>query len=190
MNMLSYRQFVAEALENRIAEKRDPAVTKTDKYDSPTSFMKNAQKVGEVGGLEIHSSSTPGGGMAHFTWSPKDRMVHHILYAAEAKKDGDKTRLKFLSAHARKNSPVRMGQVYKSLVVDHNRELVGTSHSPGARKMWERLHQDPDLQIHGVHSNGEVQKLNPGDKMHVPYGEANNPSEKKIARMHLILSKK
>ena len=187
--MLTYKQFVSEALENRIAEKRDPAVTKTDRYDSPTGFMKNAKKVGEVGGLEIHSSETPGGGMAHFTWSPKDKMIHHILYAAEAKKDGDKTRLKFLSAHARKTSPVRMGDVYKSLVVDHNRELVGTSHSPGARKMWERLHRDPDLQIHGVHPNGDVKRLEPGDTMHVPYG-ATSPEDKKIARMHLVLSKK
>lgn len=187
--MLSFAQFT-EAWENRIqGEKRDPAVTKSDKYEHPTHFMKNAKKVGEVGGLEIHSSETAGGGMTHFTWSPKDRKIHHVLHAAEAHKDGDGIKLKFLSAHGRKDSPVRMHQVYKHLIVNHGRTMVGTSHSPGARKMWDKLRSDPDLKVHGVHPDGTKQEIKPGDRTHAAYG-ATDTAEKKIGRMHLVLSKK
>jgi hypothetical protein len=178
MTILRFKTF-CEAWENRIqGEKRDP-----------THFMKNAKKLGKVGDLEIHSAETAGGGMTHFTWSPKDKMIHHVLHSVEAHKDGDNVRLKFLSAHGRKTSPVRMHQVYKELITKHNRTMVGTSQSPGARKMWDRLRQDPELKLHGINPDGSKRELKPDERTHAPYG-ATDPEEKKIGRMHLELSKR
>jgi hypothetical protein len=184
--MLSYSMFV-EAWENRISrENPDKYVTSATKYDSPQHVMKNAKKIGDVGELELHSSETAGGGVTHFTYHPKTGQVHHVLYAAQKTQGKSGPELKFLSAHARKDSPVRMGQVYKSLIKDHGHTMVGTSHSPGAKKMWDRLRNDPELQLHGRHSDGTEKEIKPGEETHAPYG-ATDPNQKKLGKMNLVL---
>ena len=120
---------------------------------------KNSEKLGEYKGLHIYVSKTSDEGMKHFTWSPHDKKIHHVLYAAQASNKNGKTRLQFLSAHSRKESPVRMNEIYKELIVNHGREMIGTSHSSGAVKMWNRLHADDELEMYGLHFNGHVEKL-------------------------------
>jgi len=194
--ILSFVDFINEenfyeALINRISEKRDEAVTKNEGYESPQHYEKNSEKLGEYKGLHIYASKTSGGGMKHFTWSSQDKKIHHVLYAAQASHENGKTRLQFLSAHSRKESPVRMSEIYKELIVNHNREMVGTSHSPGAVKMWNRLHADDELEMHGLHSNGHVEKLSTNSTKYVSYADANKtPQNKSIARMKLLLTKK
>jgi hypothetical protein len=188
--MLSFSQFIQEAWTNGIDQvSKEKSVTSDDKYNSPKDFKKDSKKVGEVNGLEIHSAPS-GSGLTHFTWSPKDRKIHHVVHAAEASEHDGKTKLKWLSAHSRKESPVRMGQVYSHLVKHHDVEFVGTGHSPGAQKMWQKFHSDPELEIHGHDPlTGETKKLTSSDAKYAPK-TTKDSEEKKIGRMNLILKKK
>ncbi len=190
-NLINFKIF-CEAWANRIkggkGEKRDPAVSTNKTYSSASGFIKNSEHIGNIENLELHSANTAGGGMTHFTYNPKDKKIHHILYAASSEKDDDGITLKYLSAHARKTSPVRMSQVYSSLIKDHGRTLVGTSHSVGAKKVWDRMLSDPEIQIHGHLQSGKKIKLNPGDQTHAPY-DAKTPEEKRIGNMTLVAQK-
>lgn len=188
--MLSFLEFT-EAWDNGIpTESREKSVTAKTKYNKPTDFKANAKKVGEVGGLEIHSSENGSGGRTHFTWSPNDRMIHHVVHAVEANKTPEgKTQLKYLSAHGRESSPVRMGQVYSHLVKHHGVEFVGTGHSEGAQKMWSHFHKDPDLEVVGRHPDGSEVALNKDSRMYAKKN-SKDPSERKIGRMSLVLRKK
>lgn len=181
---------MSEAWINEIPKtSKEKSVTSNDKYDKPTDFKKDAKKVGNIGPLEIHSVPS-GNGLTHFTWNPQDRKIHHVVHAAEANQANGKTRLKFLSAHGRDNSPVRMGDVYRHLAKHHGVEFTGTGHSPGAQKMWNRFHDDPDLEVVGHHTDtGEEVKLNKDDTKYAPKN-ATTPEEKRIGRMNLILRKK
>jgi hypothetical protein len=187
-NIINFKLF-NEAWLNRIkggkGQQRDPIVSTDKTFEEPTHFIKNAQKLGNVGNLELHSSETHGGGMTHFTWSPEDKKIHHILYAASSIKDETgNIQLKYLSAHGRKTSPVRMSHVYKALITDHDRTLVGTSHSPGAKKLWDRMKDDPDIDVKGI-KNGRTVDIDANTKTHVMYGD----KDKETGNMHLIARK-
>jgi len=189
--MLSFRKFVREAWDNGIGkDSRETSVTSDTKYNKPTDFKGNAKKVGEVGGLEIHSSDSGSGGVTHFTWSPKDRKIHHVVHAVETSKTPEgKTQMKYLSAHGREGSPVRMGHVYSHLVKNHGVEFVGTGHSEGAQKMWSHFHDDPHLEVVGKHPDGTEVPLNKKSKMYANK-KSTDPAERKIGRMSLVLRKK
>jgi hypothetical protein len=189
--MLSFRKFVREAWDNGIGkDSRETSVTSDTKYNKPTDFKGNAKKVGEVGGLEIHSSDSGSGGVTHFTWSPKDRKIHHVVHAVETSKTPEgKTQMKYLSAHGREGSPVRMGHVYSHLVKHHGAEFVGTGHSEGAQKMWSHFHDDPHLEVVGKHPDGTEVSLNKKSKMYANK-KSTDPAERKIGRMSLVLRKK
>lgn len=189
--MKTFAQFLSEAWKNGIeTTSKEVSVTSDNKYNHPKDFKRDSIKVGNIGPLEIHSDKT-NSGLTHFTWSPSDRKIHHVVHAAQAEKQSNgNTRLKFLSAHGRKESPVRMGDVYRHLVKHHNIEFEGTGHSEGAQKMWKKFHDDPELQIHGYDSTtGEHKLLSKNDK-HYAERNSKDPEEKKIGRMSLILSKK
>jgi hypothetical protein len=189
--MKSFRNFNVEAWTNEIGKSsKETSVTSNNKYNSPTDFKPNSKKVGSIGPLEIHSSDNNQGGLTHFTWSPEDKKIHHVVHAVEKSETPDgATQLKYLSAHSREGSPVKMGQVYSHLVKNNNVQFVGTGHSLGAQKMWNRFHDDPDLQVVGQHSSGDTVNLNKGDKMYASK-KATDPDEKRIGRMALVLRKK
>jgi len=176
-----------EAWLNRIPEKgsKDKAVTSSTKYNSPTDYEKNAQKIGEIDGLHLHSSETAGGGIKHFTWSPTDNKIHHVVYAAQTTPIKGGRRLQFLSAHRRTSSKVNMGQVYKHILQNGN-EMVGTSHSLGAKKMWDRM-RDSGIHIHGEHPDGSTQEIKPGDRTHADYGDKSKEGMR-VGRMKLVAS--
>ena len=188
--VLSFIQFT-EAWINKIGtESKEESVTRNTKYNKPTDFKGNAKKVGEVGGLEIHSSDNGSGGTTHFTWSPKDRRIHHVVHAVETSKTPEgNTRLKYLSAHGREGSPVRMGHVYAHLVKHHGVEFEGTGHSEGAQKMWSHFHDDPELGVVGKHPDGTEVPLTKKSKMYASK-KATDPAERKVGRMSLLLRKK
>lgn len=188
-DIINFKVF-CEAWLNTIQQKsRDPAVTNNNTYDTPQHFMKNSYKIGNVGDMELHASETAGGGRTHFTWNPEDKKIHHLVYAASATEDKDGNKeLKYLSLHGRKNSPVRMGSVFKSLVHDHDYSLVGTNNSPGAKKLWDKMIDDPEINVHGVTKSGKIKKIQTGDKHHVPYDVTSN-EDKEIGSMHLIARK-
>ena len=187
--MLTFRQF-SEAWVTDKPDVRSHEVSGSHKVEDPTKFRKGAEKIGEVGGLHVYASHNHGGGMTHFTWHPKDKKIHHVLTNTETSKEKDGSlRLKYLTAHGRKDSHVRMGDVYHHLVTKHNRVLVGTSHSKGAEKMWGRLRDRSDIHVHGEHPDGTHVELKPGDKTHA-HTTTKDPEEKKTGRMTLVMRKK
>lgn len=185
--MIKFKQFLNEAWLNNIGhESKELSVVSNRKYVEPTHFKSNAKKIGNVGKLELHSSSRDNS-ETHFTWSPIDKMIHHVVHAAQ--KDGNE--LKFLSAHAREGSPsgVKMHQVYSSLIKDHGKTMIGTGHSPGAVKMWGKLHDEEGVEIYGRHPDGAMTRLRKDDKKYSPRG-SKDPEDKKIGRMELVAKAK
>lgn len=189
--MRTFSQFIAEVWTNDIGKSsKEKSVTDNTRYNSPTDFKKNSKKIGTIGPLEIHSAEG-GGGETNFTWHPKDKLIHHVVHAAEKSTTPDNTsRLKYLSAHGREDSPVRMGHVYSALAKEHGKEFVATGHSPGAQKMWDRFHDDPDLHIQAHHPDtGETSDVKRGDNVYASK-KATDPAEKKIGKMNLILKRR
>jgi hypothetical protein len=188
--MLTFKQFNETWVTDK-PDVRSPEVSGPKTYDDPSKFRTGAKKIGEVGGMHLYASHNPGGGMTHYTWNPADKKIHHVLTNTETTKDADgkSTRLKYLTAHSRKNSPVKMGQVYHNLINNHDRVLVGTSHSHGAVKLWDRLRNNPDIHIHGEHQDGTHQELKPGDPTHA-HTTTKDPEQKKIGRMMLVARKR
>lgn len=185
--MIRFKNFITEVGLNLIGTgSKEVSVTSDKKYNSPTEFKSNAKPAGKVGPLEVYSSENPSGGMSHFTYHPQEKTIHHVVHAVEKTetKDG-KIRLKYLSAHARKNSPVKMGQVYSHLVNNHDREFVATGHSPGAKKMWDRFHDDKSVKMKWT-DTGE--RIKPGEKIHGDH-KSKDPNERALARRHVILTK-
>ena len=188
--MLKFNQFIKEAWVTEKPDKRSEEVSGSKTYDDASKFRSNSHKIGEVGGLHVYASHNPGGGMTHYTWNPKDKKIHHVLTNTETTKEHDGSlRLKYLTAHARRNSHVKMSDVYHHLVTRHNRVLVGTSHSHGAVKLWNRLRSHPELHVHGENPDGSHVELKHEDKTHAPT-TTKDPEERKIGKMALVLRKK
>ena len=189
--MKTFASFIKEATLNKIPkESREVSVVGNKKYNSPTDFKKSARKIGNIGELEIHRADNEQGGTTHFTYHPGEKKVHHVVHAVQSTSDDTGTKLKYLSAHGREGSPVKMGQVYTKLMKDHDTEFTGTGHSPGAAKMWDRFHDDPDVEVLGRNPDtGETIKLNKGDRK---YGDlkSKDPAERKLGKMQLIARKK
>lgn len=181
--MKSFITYINEVWASEIDKSsKERTVVDKVKYNQPTDFKKNAKKVGEVKGLHLYRSDN-----SHFTWSPEDRMIHHVVHAADASSPREGvTRLKFLSAHSRTSSPVRMGEVYSHMVKNHNYEFVATGHSPGARKMWDRFRNDSGLKLNYEDDGSEVKKT---DNIYASH-KTKDPEEKKIGRRAVVLSKK
>ena len=187
--MLSFVHFT-EAWTNEIGKQsREASVTGKDRFRSGEDFKKGAVKIGEVGGLHIYKHES-NGGMTVFTHHPTEGHIHHVIHAVQ-KTENEKGHptLKFLSAHGREKSPVRAGQLYTHLMKKHNFTFVGTGHSPGAQKMWDRFHDDKDIEIVGRHPDGTIVKLNRGDKKYASK-KTKDPEELKLGRMELIARKK
>lgn len=182
--MISFKQFcLNEVWLNRIEKtSKEASVTNNEKYVNPQKFKKDSVKVGEVGELHLYKN-----GNNHFTWSPNDNMIHHVIHAVDSSQTPEgKTRLKFLSAHGRTSSPVRMGEVYSHMVKHHDYEFEATGHSPGAKKMWDRFRSDPELKV--SHKDGtEVGK---DENVYAPQDEKDKNIRKNVGMKGIILSKR
>ena len=190
--MKTFTDFIREATLNKIGkESKEVSVVGSKTYDSPSDYKKSATKIGSIGPLEIHRADNEQGGTTHFTYHPGEKKVHHVVHAVQSSDDkAGGTTLKYLSAHGREGSPVRMGHVYSKLMTDHKTTFTGTGHSPGAAKMWDRFHDDPKIEVMGHHPDtGETVKLNKGDKK---YGDlkSKDPAERKLGKMQLIAREK
>jgi hypothetical protein len=93
-------------------------------------------------------------------------------------------------------SPVKMHDFYHHLIRKHVKALVGTSHSEGAKKVWQKLSSKPGVSLHGWHK-GKAVNLDPKDEMetHGPtrksYSRSKDkrePEEKTVAATKLVAS--
>lgn len=165
---------------NRIEKSsKEVSVTNNNTYKNAQAFKPTSTYVGKVGGMELHSYETSGG-RSHFTFNPDDHKIHHVIHASQVAGK----QLKFLSAHAREGSPVKMHQVYASLIKDHGYHMVGTSHSVGAQKLWGKLRtHHTGIDIHGHNpATGETRKLRPDEPHYAPMSDKKSA----IGKMHLI----
>lgn len=180
--MYTFKQYLNEVFENSITEtSKEESVTSDRKYDSGQSFKKKAKLIDKVGGLHLYRA-----GNTHFTWHPEDRKIHHVVHAVESTTTPEgKTRYKWLSAHARKGSPVKMGDVYKHLVHNHNTEFVATGHSPGAKKMWNKFRADSSLKV--THEDGR--EVGKDENVYAPKN-TKDPELKAIGKKPIILTKR
>lgn len=187
--MISFKSFIIEAWTNEIGKSsKEASVTNKMKYSSGEEYKKGANKIGEINGLHIYTHDS-NGGMTVFTHNPKDGHIHHVVHAVQKTGPNHSPTLKFLSAHKRDGSPASMGSVYAHLIKKHNFTFVGTGHSPGAQKMWDRFHDDSEIEVLGRHPDGTTVKLNRGDKKYASK-KTKDPNELKIGRMELIARKK
>lgn len=188
--MLTFKQFVSEAIVTEKPPHRPDYLSKKQKYESGEHFLKGSKKIGNVGSLELHSKENPGGGMTHFTRDHKTGLIHHVLTNVETENQANgKKRLGFLTMHKREGSPVSGHELYHHLITHHNIELKGTSHSQGAAKSWRKLANHPGVTIHGEHPDGTKVHLKPEDigteKTHVP-----SSSKSPVRKMALIATRK
>ena len=187
--MLSYKEYLKEAVITEKPPHRPDYLSKKIKYESGEHFLKGSKHIGSVGGLELHAKENPGGGMTHFTRDSKTGLIHHVLTNVSTEKSGDKKRLGFLTMHKREGSPVSGHQLYHHLITHHNIELKGTSHSHGAAKSWKKLASNPDIKIHGEHPDGTKVELKHEDigtsKTHV-----SPDSKDPVKKMALIATRR
>lgn len=182
--MISFKQFcINEVWLNKIEKtSKEASVTGNTTYSSPLGFKKDSEKIGEIGGLHLYKSGT-----THFTWSTQDKMIHHVIHAVESSKTPEgNTRLKYLSAHGRASSPVRMGEVYSHMVKNHNYEFAATGHSPGAKKMWDRFRNDPDLKV----SREDGTEVGQDENVYASQDEKDKNIRKNVGMKGIILSKR
>jgi hypothetical protein len=186
------KQFkLFETWENRIGKGSVEDTLSTNRtYDRPTDYKSGSKKIGNLDNLEIHHVEHPEGGSSHFTWNPEDKRIHHIINTVNTSKTPEgNTRHKFVTDQKRKGS-LPMGKLYTSLIKNHKAEFVGTSHSPGAKKMWDKFHDDHEIEVLGHHpSTGETKVLSRSDPKYAP-ANAKSTEEKKIGSMNLIVRKK
>lgn len=177
--MLKFGQFTEMAWANRIEKSsKEVSVTNNNTYKSAKDFKSGSKHIGHVGKMELHSYENAGG-KTHFTFNPDDHKIHHVVHASQAAGK----QLKFLSAHAREGSPVKMHQVYASIIKDHGHEMVGTSHSVGAQKLWGKLESHHGIEIHGHDpKTGITRKLKPGEARYAPMSDKTSS----VGKMHLI----
>jgi hypothetical protein len=187
--MLTFKKYIKEAWSADISQtKRDPIVsdTKPITYDDPNKFDKNANKIGEVGGLHLYHSSSPGSGASYFTYNPEDKKIHHTVRFAGQINNPDKSiTYQFPTTQGRKSSPVRMNDVIKSISRTHNASIEWTKNSEGMQKSLNRMMSDPEMRVHGLHSNGFAQPLTSDMITHIPYG-SKDPEQQKIGRMKIV----
>lgn len=190
MYVLSYLNFIQEAIVTDKPPRRPDYLTKKQQYESGEHFLKGSKLIGNIGGLELHAKENPGGGMTHFTRDPKSGLIHHVLtnVHTEHTPNGRK-RLGFLTMHKRETSPVSGHEVYRHLVVHHGIDLKGTSHSRGAAKSWNKLAQHPSVKVYGEHPDGTKVELKASDigtsATHVP-----SDSKSPVRKMALIATKR
>lgn len=130
------------ALANKISSTSRSAAVTSKEPKWPDQHKSNAEHVGNVGELEVHRSENSSGQGTYFTWSPKDRLIHHeVSYTRKG------SHLENITANGRKGSPVKYADVLHHMVTKHNEQPLTRSSSPGARKAWESLRNRDGVKV-------------------------------------------
>jgi hypothetical protein len=125
--------------------------------------------------------------VAYHLQNPKTKKITHSVNGYEKKGVLD-----IHGAGSTGKSSVKMHDFYHHLIKKHVKALVGTSHSPGAKKVWQRLAKKQGVSLHG-HHKGKAVNLDPQDEMetHAPrqtYPDNREPEEKTVAATKLVAS--
>lgn len=91
------------------------------------------------------------------------------------------------------NSKIKMHDFYHHLIKKHIKALVGSDHSEGAKKVWQKLSSKRGVSMHGSHK-GKAVNLDPKDESetHAPRAgypkDTREPEEKTVAATKLVAS--
>lgn len=91
------------------------------------------------------------------------------------------------------NSKIKMHDFYHHLIKKHIKALVGSDHSEGAKKVWQKLSSKPGVSMYGWHK-GKAVNLDPKDESetHAPRAgypkDTREPEEKTVAATKLVAS--
>lgn len=158
------------------------------RYDTKMNYGKE-HYLGKFKGHYVRRTSHGGGAVAYHLQDPETKEITHSVNGEEKKGV-----LKVGGASSTGKSPVKMHDFYHHLLKKHIKALVGTNHSEGAKKVWQKLGSKPGISLHGWHKNKPV-NLDHKDEMetHGPRARYNerdrrDPSEKEAAATKLVAS--
>lgn len=144
--------------------------------------------LGKFRGQYVRRTSFGQGDAAYHLQDPKTKKITHSVNGSE--RNGVLT---VGGASSTGDSDIKMHDFYHHLIKKHLKALVGTDHSPGAKKVWQKLAKKRNVSMHGW-VDGKPVNLDPQDEdeTHAPrkpdgYDER-TPEEKKIAKTKLVAS--
>jgi hypothetical protein len=184
---------IHEAVENSIrstergwlsdAGKKARDVRRYAKYDSGKDSY-----LGTFKGHRVRKTSFGQGDAAYHLEDPKTGDITHSVNGSERR-----SILTVGGASSTGNSKIKMHDFYHHLIRKHIKALVGTSHSEGAKKVWQKLAKKPGVSLHGWHK-GKAVNLDPQDEdeTHAPKAsypvDRREPEEKEVASTKLVAS--
>lgn len=143
--------------------------------------------LGKFKGHYVRKTTYGQGDSAYHLQDPKTKKITHSVNGAERRGV-----LTVGGASSTGDSSIKMHDFYHHLIKKHVKALVGTSHSEGAKKVWQKLSSKPGVSLHGWHK-GKAVNLDPKDEMetHAPgpqWSDMRQPEEKQVASTKLVAS--
>lgn len=181
----------------KLFEAHENKIRKSEKWLAPAGknarqlrkdVVNNYGKVVELGkfkGKNVFKTSYGRSDAAYHLEDPETNKISHSVNGTQ--RNGVLT---VGGAASTGKSDIKMHDFYHYLIKNHVKALVGTNHSPGAKKVWQRLAKKRGVDLHGWHKNKEV-NLDSQDEMET-HGNSNSsdPSERQVAATKLVASVK
>ena len=193
--MKTFREFVSSIGEailrpdiskpkkaGRIGGARDEVV---GKKIEPWILHGHYKKIGKSGSHELHAGEPEYGWHHIAAVNPETKRVDVSLWG---RKRGKTFHVHTVAATG--EGPKAHDFYRHVLKTGHVNALVGSEHSPGGQKVWQRLAKHRDVEVHGWH-RGKAVNLDPSDpeQTHATKHER-EPEEREVARTKLVASLK
>lgn len=152
------------------------------RYDVRNDHGKD-KYLGKFKGHYVRKTSYGQGDAAYHLQDPKTKKITHSVNGSE--KNGV---LKVGGASSTGASPVKMHDFYHHLIKNHLKAVVGSDHSEGAKKVWQRLAKKPGVSMHGWHKDKAV-NLDPQNETET-HGNiySDDKEERDVAATKLVAS--
>lgn len=182
-----------EAVENSVSTGDRTAMSDSGRMakDVRSDAKNNYGKEHYLGKFRGHyvRKTKEGGYTSYHLQDPQTGKITHSVNGNEKKGV-----LKIGGASSTGKSPIKMHDFYHHLIKKHLKGLVGTDHSEGAKKVWQKLSSKDGVSIHGWHK-GKAVNLDPKDEgeTHAPrsqsfFKDRREPEEKQVADTALVAS--
>lgn len=135
----------------------------------------------------------------HIVTNKDNRITHYVT--SDTYKDDHPSVLHIAGVASSGTSPIKMHDVYHHLV-KRGHILVGSSQSPGGRRIWQQLQKKKDVNIHGwdpklgkpvnVDLKHGTEETHAGGKEdhYYTHDDYQNKEQDRIQRMHIVAHKK
>jgi hypothetical protein len=161
-----------------------PVVDASISSEKPKSFRETGDKnkkipISKIGDNTVHKLSVFGGPRTSYTLHDKEGNIRTRVAGMQNKNAFIETNLE-----SSENAPVKAHHFYHHLIVNHDIHLHSDSmHSPGAKKVWSRLHAMPGIQMQTYNVNTKkYSNIKPGSSLDRHY---NNPDIRFAAKKNV-----